>query len=982
MLRVVTCITTEHSLWLVAFASFICLAGCAAFVALAGQSASSTALKCNKRRTLIDSWVLSHTVWATHFVAMIGYREALPQSFGLAATLGSALVIFAVTLVAVGMTRYFDSARSRIAAGALFGVGVSCMHYLGMTGVRMNMLVEWDTAMVLSSVILAVGLGAATFWFLQDLSTLKTRLLSCLLLVLSIASLHFTGMAAITLHALPASSSILGSDKEVLLLMVGFATVLMMTIAITAYLRSGPRLLWRRNVLVMVLIFGIGVVTVSINQKNDALRQNYFELQETIADSQKLRAELDVMALERRAALLEDKLIFVTDEIYAALDALEVNRKQLIEISSRRSISSDIRSALIHDSAGTLTNLSLNEETIQYHKLVSDYFAVGGTRVDLKEMDATGLNQRFHDLALMTQLAAESVGHRYLMEQYILAIGGLLIFAYQGLAIALPGHREVVRALDDAELEKVRAERLATVARYTSDAVFIADEKGFITWANQSFVKLIQKPKDEIIGHRINAFLSQRHIDKKRFQEVIRVISQGQSISPVTAMTNANGDVIWTSMSITPTTDSTSGLTQVIHTVRDITEQKELQERVSSLALIAEHATDSVFTANQSGFITWTNDSFLDLLGRPREEVIGSRINAFLDPDLTDQIAFRDNLFKIGRGEAINVDMPVRNAQGELVWANLTANPMMDDDGVLQHTIHVARDVTKERALQDELINHRDQLSQLVEQRTQTIQNQALELETALAAERELNQMQTEFVSMASHEFRTPLTIIDGVARRLEKRADRMAPEDIRERAGNIRATIKRMTMLVERTLDASRLSSGRIKLAPEVFDAKRLITEVCNRQSEVAPSHTINLDLENFPETLFGDGRLMDNVYTNLLSNAVKYSPENPVVNVRGWTEDGMACLAVRDHGVGIPKDELPKIFERFFRASTSTGISGTGIGLNLVKNLVDMHHGRVTLDSVENEWTEIAVYLPIDSPLQNVADENEAQDVLDIAS
>jgi signal transduction histidine kinase len=255
--------------------------------------------------------------------------------------------------------------------------------------------------------------------------------------------------------------------------------------------------------------------------------------------------------------------------------------------------------------------------------------------------------------------------------------------------------------------------------------------------------------------------------------------------------------------------------------------------------------------------------------------------------------------------------------------------------------------------------------------------NQSLELEKALTSERELNRMQTEFVSMASHEFRTPLTIIDGLARRLEKKADRWTPDDIREKAGTMRATVKRMTMLVERTLDASRLSSGRIKLIPETFRLKELVEEVCARQRELATSHTIEMDLSGFPDELYGDARLMDNVFTNIISNSVKYAGEKKFVRITGTTEAEYAVLRVKDHGIGIPEAEIEKIFQRFFRASTSTGIPGTGIGLNLVKSLVEMHYGEVSLESREGEWTEFTVRLPLDSPLvaKTFEETNEAE-------
>ena len=366
------------------------------------------------------------------------------------------------------------------------------------------------------------------------------------------------------------------------------------------------------------------------------------------------------------------------------------------------------------------------------------------------------------------------------------------------------------------------------------------------------------------------------------------------------------------------------------------------------------------------GKVVWINGSMEKLTGFTLEDFQAKGIaNSLAGPD-TDREKLASVLKSMARNEKSVEEFLAYKKNGEPYWLSGSNNPIVGEDGEHLGFVIVHRDITERKALETELIASRDELAVRVEERTQTIMNQALELEKALAAERELNRMQTEFVSMASHEFRTPLTIIDGVARRLDKRAEKWTPEEIREKSGSIRNTVKRMTMLVERTLDASRLSSGRIKLTPERFGIRDLLQEVCDRQKEVAPSHRIDLDISGYPETLYGDARLMDNVFTNLLSNAVKYSGENKRVTITGTQAEGQAVLRVRDHGIGIPKDELPKIFTRFFRASTSTGIPGTGIGLNLVKSLVDMHYGEIELDSVEGEWTEFTVRLPLVSPLE----------------
>ena len=239
---------------------------------------------------------------------------------------------------------------------------------------------------------------------------------------------------------------------------------------------------------------------------------------------------------------------------------------------------------------------------------------------------------------------------------------------------------------------------------------------------------------------------------------------------------------------------------------------------------------------------------------------------------------------------------------------------------------------------------------------------QAEHLAQALQKEQELNTLQREFVSLVSHEFRTPLTIIDSAAQRLVRSKDKMTAEDLATRTGKIRAAVRRMTGLIESTLYASRLDAGEIRMERQLCDLKALIREVCARQAEISKFHDIRVDVDGLAEGIHADAELLDQVFTNLLSNAVKYAPKDPRIEVKGWTDGRFAALSVRDHGVGIGADDLPRMFERFFRARTSAGITGTGIGLNLVKQLVEMHTGTTEVDSVEGQGSVFTVRLPID--------------------
>ena len=254
-----------------------------------------------------------------------------------------------------------------------------------------------------------------------------------------------------------------------------------------------------------------------------------------------------------------------------------------------------------------------------------------------------------------------------------------------------------------------------------------------------------------------------------------------------------------------------------------------------------------------------------------------------------------------------------------------------------------------------ELAAHRDQLEDIVRERTE-------ELEKALIKEKEYSALHRDFVSMTSHEFRTPLTIIDSSAQRIASRIDKITPEYLQKRLSKIRDAVARMTGLIESTLSASKLETGKISVTPKVFSLSDLIVDVCGRQQDIAPEHIITLDVGDEEVDITADQSMLDQVFTNILSNAVKYSPKRSMIQVYLRLEDDEAVVEVRDSGVGISAAELPRLFEKFYRAKTSTGTAGTGIGLHVSKALVELHGGSITASSVEGEGSVFVVRLPLE--------------------
>jgi signal transduction histidine kinase len=251
----------------------------------------------------------------------------------------------------------------------------------------------------------------------------------------------------------------------------------------------------------------------------------------------------------------------------------------------------------------------------------------------------------------------------------------------------------------------------------------------------------------------------------------------------------------------------------------------------------------------------------------------------------------------------------------------------------------------------------------MVSQRS--LEQQASMLEERLAQEQRLTQLQQDFVSMASHEFRTPLTVIDGQAQRLVKIGNRAPASEIAERALQIRRAVLRMTTTIEHLLNSSRLMEGRTELYfhPDKVDLRILLDEICHLHREIAPRSDIvqrlgKIGAPGLP--VFGDSKLLFQMFSNLISNAIKYSDNGGRIDITADIESEQVVVTVQDHGIGIPERDLPRVFGRYNRGSNVSGIVGTGVGLYLVKMVLELHGGSIAVESREGEGTRFVVRLP----------------------
>jgi two-component system OmpR family sensor kinase len=262
---------------------------------------------------------------------------------------------------------------------------------------------------------------------------------------------------------------------------------------------------------------------------------------------------------------------------------------------------------------------------------------------------------------------------------------------------------------------------------------------------------------------------------------------------------------------------------------------------------------------------------------------------------------------------------------------------------------------------------------------------QAAMLREKLAEEQRLTLLQRNFVSMASHEFRTPLAIIDGHAQRLISMRDRLTAAELADRARKVRNTVRRMTQLIDNLIASARLIDGcnDLNYHPTQVDLMQLVREVCRMQQELTPDAQILVPAEPADAhrlMVFGDANLLSQVFGNLLSNAVKYSPDGGLIRVTATQDGAHIAVAIEDHGIGIPEMDRQRVFERYYRGSNTSGIVGSGVGLYLVSTIVNLHKGSVALDSREGEGSRFTLRLPGNSvEVQGVSSSPPVYDLVD---
>ena len=350
----------------------------------------------------------------------------------------------------------------------------------------------------------------------------------------------------------------------------------------------------------------------------------------------------------------------------------------------------------------------------------------------------------------------------------------------------------------------------------------------------------------------------------------------------------------------------------------------------------AFHASPVLITIVRmsDGRFVEANEAFLQWGGYQRADIIGRNsadVGLWVNP--AEREEFWRELQRLRSTR--NQEREVRDKRGNISTMLLCADVIE-----LNHETHVlifGLDITNRKKAETELLK-------------------------AFAREKELGQLKSNFVSMVSHEFRTPLGVIMSSAEILDSYLDQLDPEERREQLQSIQKNSRRMANLMEEVLVLGMAEAGKMEFKPAPLDlssfSRRLVNELQSATNNKCP---VAVSLPADATAAFADERLLQHVFTNLLANAVKFSPEAGPVQFDIERDGRDAVCRIRDRGLGIPEPDLERLFTAFHRGRNTGQVPGTGLGLTIVKRCVELHRGRIRIESAVGEGTTVIVRLPM---------------------
>jgi PAS domain S-box-containing protein len=493
---------------------------------------------------------------------------------------------------------------------------------------------------------------------------------------------------------------------------------------------------------------------------------------------------------------------------------------------------------------------------------------------------------------------------------------------------------------------------LSSILDQMDDAFVISEPSGKILYYNKAFTELGNSLLNQnfVQGDPANVLLKKLHkgVGNRSIEEVIQ---NKKALKSFAEFTGSNSLTYYLEFTYTPVLDETGVISYIHIYIRETTQQKIFEKKLTTLAAdisnLTENANAIIIGLDTRGYVTSWNKHCTKTTGFEKNEIYAQRFaDVLLESDQKSE--FESLMSRVLQDKPVdNTEITIQTKEGESVIFLLNSTVRKSATGAIIGVVMVGQDVT-------ELIGYRNSLERQVEERTR-------ELHNIIKKEKELVDMKSRFVSIASHEFRTPLSSIQHVAEFIKKNKNKIDSLQLDEKLNSIEKQIKHMTHLLDDVLSYSKSEAGKIQLITSNIVLRdfveKLIEDVGHSTKH---THTVKLELLRVPESITTDEKLLRSILINLLTNAIKYSPKNNQVVLGVDCTLGKLIFTVQDFGMGIPDEEKEKLFDPFIRGKSVGSIQGTGLGLSIVKKAISILNGNIAFKSQLGEGTTFTVTVP----------------------
>jgi PAS domain S-box-containing protein len=392
-------------------------------------------------------------------------------------------------------------------------------------------------------------------------------------------------------------------------------------------------------------------------------------------------------------------------------------------------------------------------------------------------------------------------------------------------------------------------------------------------------------------------------------------------------------------------------------------------EHAALLQAIIENAIDGIITIDERGRIESINPSACKLFNYLPEEAIGNNIALLMpEPDKGQHDEYLARYQRTGKAHMIGIGREVQGLKKDgTVFPFRLGLSEVQYSGRKIYTGFI-HDLTREKEAELRLIDYAARLEEQVKERTKSLNEtvEALELakeevSLSLNKEKELSLLKSRFVSIASHEFRTPLTSIQLSAGLIERYAEQLNTPNIGKHVNKIKHGVTNLTAILNDFLSLEKLEAG--KEAPNFadFDIVKFAEDITEEMQAIAkPQQNIIYQHTGTTSKITLDQSLLKSCIVNLIGNAIKYSGENTFIDFNTEINARSFTITIRDNGIGIPEKDQKHLFEAFFRAHNTGTIPGTGLGLNIVARYIDLMGGSVNFESKVNQGTIFTISFP----------------------